>query len=133
MIIIMHPEATPFEIDNVVAEVEAKGWQTHLSQDSGQTVIGLQGLGQLIDPFYLGQLPGVEDTVAITQKFKLASRAFRPEDTTFTIGGVTVGASRLVPTVRVRFFPSAMMSSMVLNLLSVLTNTIAGSASTRRK
>jgi 3-deoxy-7-phosphoheptulonate synthase len=95
MIIIMHPEATPFEIDNVVAEVEAKGWQTHLSQDSGQTVIGLQGLGQLIDPFYLGQLPGVEDTMVITQKFKLTSRAFRPEDTTFTIGEVTVGAGRL--------------------------------------
>jgi hypothetical protein len=39
MIIIMHPEATPFEIDNVVAEVEAKGWQTHLSQGSGETPV----------------------------------------------------------------------------------------------
>ncbi len=95
MIIIMQPEATRFEIDNVVAEVEAKGWQTHLSQDSGETVIGLQGDGQTIDPFYIGQMPGVRDTIAITQKFKLASRAFRPEDTTFTIGGVTIGTGRL--------------------------------------
>lgn len=95
MIIIMHPEARPFEIDNVVAEVEAKGWQTHLSQDSGQTIIGLQGAGQAIDPFHLGQMPGVEDTMAITQKFKLTSRAFRPEDTTFTAGDVTIGAARL--------------------------------------
>ena len=95
MIIIMQPEATRFEIDNVVAEVEAKGWQTHLSQDSGETVIGLQGDGQTIDPFYIGQMPGVRDTIAITQKFKLASRAFRPEDTTFTIGDVTIGTGRL--------------------------------------
>ena len=43
MIIIMHPEATPAEIDNVIATVEAKGWQTHCSHKSGQTVIGLQG------------------------------------------------------------------------------------------
>jgi 3-deoxy-7-phosphoheptulonate synthase len=95
MIIIMHPEATPFQIDNVVAEVEAKGWQTHLSQDSGETIIGLQGQGQPLDPFYLGQMPGVRQTMAITQKFKLTSRAFRPEDTHFTIGEVTVGSDRL--------------------------------------
>lgn len=95
MIIIMHPEASPYEIDNVVAEVEAKGWQTHISCDSGQTIIGLQGNGQPIDPFHLGQLPGVEDTVAITQKFKLASRSFRPENTTFTVGGVNIGGNQL--------------------------------------
>jgi len=95
MIIIMHSEATPFQIDNVVAEVEAKGWQTHLSQDSGETIIGLQGQGQPLDPFHLGQMPGVRETMAITQKFKLASRAFRPENTTFTIGDVTIGSDRL--------------------------------------
>lgn len=95
MIVIMHPEATPHEIDNVVAEIEAKGWQTHLSRDSGQTIIGIQGSGQQIDPFHLGQMPGVEDTMAITQKFKLASRAFRPEDTTFELGNVTIGGNRL--------------------------------------
>jgi 3-deoxy-7-phosphoheptulonate synthase len=95
MIIIMHNEATVIEIDHVIAEVEAKGWQTHLSQDSGEMIIGLQGLGQPIDPFYLGQMPGVKDTMAITQKFKLASRAFRPEDTTFTVGEVTIGGDQL--------------------------------------
>ena len=95
MIIIMHPEATPFEIDNVVAEVEAKGWQTHLSQGSGETIIGLQGAGQQLDLFELGQKPGVLDTMAITQKFKLTSRAFRPEDTTFTIGDIPIGGNRL--------------------------------------
>jgi 3-deoxy-7-phosphoheptulonate synthase len=96
MIIIMHPEATPFEIDNVVAEVETKGWQTHLSQGSGETIIGLQGHGQHLDPFQLGQLPGVRDTMAITQKFKLSSRAFRPENTSFNIGDVTIGGDCLV-------------------------------------
>jgi 3-deoxy-7-phosphoheptulonate synthase len=95
MIIIMHPEATPFEIDNVVAEVEINGWQTHLSRGSGETIIGLQGQGQPLDPFHLGQMPGVRDTMAITQKFKVASRTFRPEDTTFTIGDVTIGGNRL--------------------------------------
>lgn len=95
MIIVMHPEATPSEIDNVVADVEAKGWQTHRSSDHGQTMIGLQGKGQPLDLFQLGQLPGVLDAMAITQKFKLASRAFRPENTTFQIGDFTVGGKQL--------------------------------------
>jgi len=95
MIIIMHPEATPAEIDNVIASVEAKGWQTHRSNKSGQTVIGLQGQGQFLDPFHLGQMPGVLETMAISQKYKLGSRAFRPEETTFTIGEVTVGGPQV--------------------------------------
>jgi 3-deoxy-7-phosphoheptulonate synthase len=37
----------------------------------------------------------VEDTMAITQKFKLTSRAFRPEDTCFDIGQVTIGTDQL--------------------------------------
>ena len=95
MIIVMHPESTQFEIESVVAQVEARGWQTHLSNDHGQTIIGLQGNGQPLDLFQLGQLPGVRDVLSITQKFKVASRAFRPEDTTFTIGNVTVGGNQL--------------------------------------
>jgi 3-deoxy-7-phosphoheptulonate synthase len=95
MIILMQPDATPFQVDNVVAAVQSKGWQTHITRDSGQTVIGLQGKGQPIDPFTITQLPGVADTVAITQKFKLASRMFRPCDTTFRIGTVEVGSRRL--------------------------------------
>jgi 3-deoxy-7-phosphoheptulonate synthase len=96
MIINMHPEATPSEIENVIVEVESKGWQTHISNGSGATVIGLQGNGQTIDSFHIGQMPGVRDTVAITQKFKLGSRAFRPEDTTFKIGDVTIGGKQLL-------------------------------------
>jgi 3-deoxy-7-phosphoheptulonate synthase len=95
MIIRMNPEATPLEIDNVVAEVERHGWQTYRSHGSGVTVIGLHGNGQPLDPFHIGQWPGVREIVAITQKFKLASRAFCPEDTTFTLGSVTVGGRQL--------------------------------------
>jgi len=96
MIINMHQDATQSEIDRVVSVVEGKGWQTHLSQRSGVTVIGLHGKGQPIDPFHIGQLPGVRDTVAVTQKFKLGSRAFRPQDTIFDLGGVEVGGEQLL-------------------------------------
>lgn len=95
MIIVMHPEASRGQIDNVVAMVETQGWQTHLSSASGDTVIGLQGHGQPIDPFHIGQMPGVKDVLAITQKFKVTSRAFRPEDTTFTVGDVVIGGNQL--------------------------------------
>ncbi len=95
MIIVIHPDAAPYEIDNIIAEVETQGWQTHISSDSGQTVIGLQGQGQPIDRFQLGQLPGVQSIIPVTRKFKLASRNFRPEDTTFTVGNTPVGGNQL--------------------------------------
>jgi 3-deoxy-7-phosphoheptulonate synthase len=95
MIILMQPEATPYQVDNVAAEVQAKGWQIYITRDSGQVVIGLQGKGRPIDPFHIGQMPGVADTIAVTQKFKLASRAFRPQDTTFSIRDFVVGSSQL--------------------------------------
>jgi len=95
MIIVMHHEATPAEIENVIAAVEAKGWQTHCSSKSGQTTIGLQGDGQPLDSFHVGLMPGVLETMAIDQKYRLGSRTFRPEDTTFTIGQVTVGGDQL--------------------------------------
>ncbi len=96
MIIIMESEATPFEVDNVVAAVQNKGWQTHISSGSGETIIGVKGKGQPLDPFHLEQMSGVRETMAITQKFKLVSRAFCPENTTFDIGGVTVGGQQVV-------------------------------------
>ena len=95
MIIIMQHEATSFEIDNVVAKVEAKGWQTHRSHDSGETIIGLQGKGQPLDTFELGQMSGVKDTLAVREQFKLTSRAFRPENTTFRIRDILVGGPQL--------------------------------------
>lgn len=96
MIIMMNPDATPAEINNVVAEVEARGWQTHVSRRSGQITIGLHGKGQPIDLFKMGQRSGVLNIMAVTQKFKLASRTFRPENTTFTVRDVTVGGNTLV-------------------------------------
>ncbi|MCS7260251.1 MAG: 3-deoxy-7-phosphoheptulonate synthase [Anaerolineae bacterium] len=95
MIILMHPEATPFQVNNVLAFVQSKGWQTCLTRSSGQVVIGLQGNGQPLDPFHIGQMPGVADTMEITERYKLASRAFRPTSTTFAVRGVTVGGDRL--------------------------------------
>ncbi|MCB0209009.1 MAG: 3-deoxy-7-phosphoheptulonate synthase [Anaerolineae bacterium] len=96
MIIVMDPEATPSEIDNVIAEAESNGWQTHLSGSSGNVVIGLQGNGQPLDLFKVGQMPGVRETMSITQKFKLASRAFSPEDTVFNVRDVAVGGKKVI-------------------------------------
>jgi 3-deoxy-7-phosphoheptulonate synthase len=40
-------------------------------------------------------MPGVLDIMAISENFKLASRAFQPEDSVFNIGDFTVGGSQL--------------------------------------
>lgn len=95
MIIVMHQDATPAEVDNVIASVESKGWQTHCSDKSGQTVIGLQGEGQPLDTFHIGLMPGVVETLDVTQKFRVASKIFQPQNTTFTINDIPIGGEQL--------------------------------------
>ena len=43
----------------------------------------------------MNSLDGVEKTVRITEKYKLVSREFKPEDTVIDIGGVKIGAGHL--------------------------------------
>ena len=41
-------------------------------------------------------LDGVQEVVRITEPYKLASRTFRPEDTTITIGDVRIGGDEVI-------------------------------------
>jgi len=48
------------------------------------------------DPRLVEILDGVHEVVRITEPYKLASRQFRPEDTTITIGDVRIGGDEVV-------------------------------------
>ena len=95
MIIVMRHDATSAQVAAVVAQVEAHGMRTHLSDGDERTVIGVIGT----NPFALRDLfveaPGVAEVVPITKPFKLSNREFRTRDTRIRVNSHEVGGDQV--------------------------------------
>jgi len=96
MIIVMKHGASPREIEAVVRRIEEGGLQSHLSQGTDRTVIGVIGSNPFALKDVLIQLPGVIDVIPITKPFKLSGREFRAHDSVYKIDDLTIGAHQLV-------------------------------------
>ena len=92
MIVIMRAEATMREKSAVIARAEDFGFKVHLSDGKERTIIGIIGDDRVINRDQIERMPGVERVVPILKPFKLASREFRAEDTTFPLSNHTIGS-----------------------------------------
>ena len=97
MIMVMNTRAGQDAIDRVVEKVHSLGLTAHLSQGEERTIVGVVGLPlppTLDELFEL--LPGVDQVVRITKKFKLTGWDFHPQKTVIDLGdGVTIGGDEL--------------------------------------
>src|ERR1700733_2627595 len=99
MIVNMHAGASEAQINHVVERIKEFGYQAHLIRGEERTVIGIVGKSDRhrSELEALRSSPGVEELVAISHPFKLASRDVRPEGTVLDLGkGVTVGGKDVV-------------------------------------
>ena len=96
MIIVMKPNATKENIHGMVKHLEKVGLKAHLSTGEDCTIIGVIGDRKKIAGLEVGMMDGVEKTVRITEKYKLVSRNFHPEDTIVDVAGVKVGGNAIV-------------------------------------
>ena len=110
MIVVMKATATPEAVQRVVDRVSELGLVPHLSKGEFRTIIGAIGEKTPQALEQLEQLPGVDEVVAITQPYKLASREFHEADTILDIKGIRVGG----PHVNIIAGPCAIESREVL-------------------
>ncbi len=96
MIVVMKSGSTQENLSAVVKKIESAGLRTHLSKGEERTIIGVIGDKKIIANLELQMMSGVEKTVRITEKYKLVSRDFHPEDTIIDAGGVKIGGSEVV-------------------------------------
>ena len=96
MIIVMSPNATDEDLAKVEGKLKSVGLQAHLSVGEERTIVGVIGDKKLIGNLEMNMLPGVEKTVRITEKYKLVSREFHPENSVVDVDGVKVGGKQLV-------------------------------------
>jgi 3-deoxy-7-phosphoheptulonate synthase len=93
MIIVMKTTASAEDLDATLAYVRHLGLTPHVSQGAERNVIGLVGNTQAFQPEQFSYLGGVERVARISRPYKLASREFRPVDTTFRLDGSLVGGN----------------------------------------
>ncbi|MBR2732667.1 MAG: 3-deoxy-7-phosphoheptulonate synthase, partial [Selenomonadaceae bacterium] len=96
MIVVMKPGATSENLAAVVKKIESAGLRTHLSKGEEVTIVGVIGDKKIIANLELQMMAGVDKTVRITEKYKLVSRDFHPEDTVVDAGGVKIGGNEVV-------------------------------------
>ena len=96
MIVVMKRGSTQENLAAVVKKIEASGLRTHLSKGEEVTIVGVIGDKKTIANLELQMMAGVEKTVRITEKYKLVSRDFHPEDTIIDAGGVKIGGDEII-------------------------------------
>jgi 3-deoxy-7-phosphoheptulonate synthase len=115
MVVVMHAEATDVQIQNVIDRLVSTGFNIHRSTGESHTVLGAVGVHPDFDPRDIELLEGVREVVRITQPYKLASRAFKPEGSIVEVGkGVKIGGAEVV----VAAGPCAVESEYQINTIA---------------
>ena len=96
MMIIMSTEATEVQIDEVLAKIDTLGFTPHTSRGAERTVIGVVGNNPINARDTFMVMDGVDRIVPISRPYKLASREFIAENSTFPLDGVQMGGDGVV-------------------------------------
>ena len=95
MIIVLKPNVSDENIKKIENIIISKGVQPHVSRGEIQTIIGMVGDTTKIDPKIIEVEPEVEKVMKVSEPYKLANRAFHPDDTVVDVEGVKVGGENL--------------------------------------
>lgn len=96
MVIVMKLNAPEEIIEKISKKMASLGCQVHKVQGEDHCILGLVGDTRNIDPSQIRANEYVEKLLIVQEPFKLASRAFHPEDSIIDVGGVKIGGGNLV-------------------------------------
>jgi len=96
MMIIMSTEATDTQIDSVIDKINDLGFTPHSSRGTERTIIGVVGNHPINAQAAFMQMEGVDRIVPISRPYKLASREFIAQNSTFPLDGVEIGGDGVV-------------------------------------
>ncbi|MCB7303717.1 3-deoxy-7-phosphoheptulonate synthase [Bariatricus massiliensis] len=95
MIIVLKPRTTEENVKRVEDMVRAKGLSVHTVYGEDLTIIGCIGDTMRVDSRVFEVDKSVEKVMHVQESYKLANRAFHPEDTIVDVSGVKVGGEHL--------------------------------------
>ena len=95
MIIVLKPRATKDDLSRVEQLIKKKGLDTHVVEGAEMTIIGCIGDTTQVDPKLFEVDKAVDKVMHVQEPYKLANRAFHPEDSIVNVSGVKVGGGHL--------------------------------------
>lgn len=95
MIIVLKPRTTEENLNRVIKMVETKGLEAHVVRGEEMTIIGCIGDTVRIDPRLFEVDQSVDKVMHVQEPYKLANRAFHPEDTIIDVSGIPVGGGHM--------------------------------------
>lgn len=99
MIIIMTPQATDQDLQDLVSNLEERGYGVHISKGVAKTIVGAIGAPEEDKAVIAEQIESfgyVERVVAILKPYKLVGREFHPDKTVINVKGVEIGGTKIV-------------------------------------
>ncbi len=95
MIIVLKPQTSEENIVRVENLIKKKGLDIHTVRGAGVTIIGCIGDTTTVDPKQFEVDYSVDKVMHVQEPYKLANRAFHPENTVVDVDGVKVGNGHL--------------------------------------
>ena len=95
MIIVLKPHSTEENIARVENMIKNRGLDTHIVRGTEMTIIGCIGDTTLIDPRLFEVDSSVDKVMHVQEPYKLANRAFHPEDSVIDVSGVKIGGGHM--------------------------------------
>ena len=95
MIIVLKPRTTEENVRRVEDMVRAKGLEVHTVVGEDLTIIGCIGDTVKVDARLFEVDKSVEKVMHVQEPYKLANRAFHPEDTVVDVSGVKIGGNHM--------------------------------------
>jgi len=97
MFVVMQAQATEEHVRAVCQKIESLGLRSHISAGTQRFGIAVIGETGELDPAFFEELPGVQEVLLISKRYKLVSRDVKPENTVIHFPGsqATIGGSAL--------------------------------------
>ena len=96
MIIIMTPEATAENIKAVIEAIQGVGLTAQVMEGAAQKIVGVIGDKTRMGSLAIDAMDGVEQSIAVSKSYKLASREFHPASSVIDVDGVKIGGGNVV-------------------------------------
>lgn len=96
MIIVLKPEATKQDADEILKKIESVGLKPLYMPGAERTVLGAIGDERVLGKLHLENHPLVDRITPILTPYKLVSREAHPESTVVSIDGVQIGGGHFM-------------------------------------
>ena len=91
MLIVMKPEATEAQVEEVLNVIRGLGFKPHPMPGATRTAIGITGNPGAIDPAHFEMLAGVAEAIRVSKPYKLVGRDLKHDDTIVRVGAFEIG------------------------------------------